>query len=102
LCLSLELKSPPAPKNCPASLDLVASDQQTLQLWLDGLAFLLGSEDDKGEVDLEAVSDAVRSDYYELLEMDVLLQLLDTDGIPLPQEPPPVPPPPPDFNFALP
>lgn len=35
-----------------------------------------------------------------LLNMEVKLRLLETEGITIPKDPPPVPPLPKDFNFA--
>jgi hypothetical protein len=38
-------------------------------------------------------------EFKMLLDLEVQLQLLDTEGITLPSKPPPVPGDPPDYNF---
>jgi engulfment/cell motility protein 1 len=38
-------------------------------------------------------------EFRMLLDLEVRLQLLDTDGITLPSKPPPVPDNPPNYNF---
>jgi hypothetical protein len=39
------------------------------------------------------------SEFEMLLDLEVRLHLLDTEGIPLPSKPPPVPSDPPNYNF---
>lgn len=88
LALSLLLD----PHDCEAaSLDLVAPDVATLEVWADGFNMLLGKEH---------TSKAVERDLEVLMDMEVRLRLMELDGISLPAEPPPVPPPPPDFDFV--
>lgn len=78
--------------NDVASLDLVASDQQTFDYWIDGINALLGNKMNSKEA---------ANDLEVLLAMDIKLRLLDVEGMDLPEEPPSVPPPPSNYDFAI-
>ncbi|KAK8760026.1 hypothetical protein V5799_028706 [Amblyomma americanum] len=72
-------------------LNLVATSTKVFNRWLDGLAVLMGNT---------ASSIDARGDMGILLDMEVRLRLLETEGIPIPETPPPIPPPPSNFDFA--
>lgn len=72
-------------------LNLVAPNAKVLNRWLDGLDVLLGNT---------ASSIEARGDMGILLDMEVRLRLLETEGIHIPETPPPVPPPPSNFDFS--
>ena len=46
------------------------------------------------------VSKQTKDDMEILLNMEIKLRLLETEGIQIPKEPPPIPPLPDNFNFA--
>ncbi|KAL1436507.1 hypothetical protein MTO96_049607 [Rhipicephalus appendiculatus] len=71
-------------------LNLVAPNAKVLNRWLDGLDVLLGNT---------ASSIEARGDMGILLDMEVRLRLLETEGIHIPETPPPIPPPPSNFDF---
>lgn len=72
-------------------LNLVAPNAKVLNRWLDGLDVLLGNA---------ASSIEARGDMGILLDMEVRLRLLETEGIHIPETPPPVPPPPSNYDFS--
>lgn len=72
-------------------LNLVAPSTKVCHWWLDGLDILMGNT---------ASSIDARGDMGILLDMEVRLRLLETEGIPIPETPPPIPPPPSNFDFA--
>jgi len=74
----------------PERLDFVAPDQQAFDYWTDGINCLLGAP---------MTSATKESEFKMLLNLEVQLQLLDTEGITLPSKPPPVPGDPPNYNF---
>ncbi|PSN39891.1 hypothetical protein C0J52_07938 [Blattella germanica] len=74
----------------PHNLDFVAPDQKTFDYWTDGINCLLGQP---------MTSGAKESEFQTLLELDIRLQLLDTEGINIPSKPPPIPSDPPNYNF---
>ena len=47
----------------------------------------------------QMTSALTREDLDMLLNMEIKLRLLDTEGLTIPENPPPVPEDPPDFNF---
>lgn len=72
-------------------LNLVAPSAKVRNRWIDGLDVLLGNA---------ASSIEARGDMGILLDMEVRLRLLETEGIHIPESPPPVPPPPSNLNFS--
>lgn len=72
-------------------LNLVAPSAKVRNRWVDGLDVLLGNA---------ASSIEARGDMGILLDMEVRLRLLETEGIHIPETPPPVPPPPSNLNFS--
>lgn len=74
------------------ALHFVMSDEKTFCYWVDGINVLLKREMSSKEA---------KADMETLLSMHMAIQLLETDGIPLPDLPPQVPPLPPNFDFAL-
>ncbi|XP_037281159.2 engulfment and cell motility protein 2 [Rhipicephalus microplus] len=72
-------------------LNLVAPNAKVLNRWLDGLNVLMGNA---------ANSIEARGDMGILLDMEVRLRLLETEGIHIPETPPPIPPPPSNFDFS--
>lgn len=72
-------------------LNLVAPNAKVFNRWLDGLDVLLGNT---------ASSIEARGDMGILLDMEVRLRLLETEGIHIPETPPPIPPPPSNFDFS--
>ncbi|XP_052231190.1 engulfment and cell motility protein 2-like isoform X2 [Dreissena polymorpha] len=68
-----------------------ASSDQEAMIWEDGINALLNEP---------MRSKQTRDDSDVLLNMEIKLRLLETEGITIPNEPPPIPPLPDNFNFA--
>ncbi|XP_046684903.1 engulfment and cell motility protein 1-like [Homalodisca vitripennis] len=75
-----------------SSLDFIAPTQEIYDHWTDAINILIGSE-------MRSLS--MKRDMNCLLEMELRLRLLDTDGIDLPHDPPPIPLDPPNYDFSL-
>lgn len=75
----------------PHSLDFIAPDQRAFDYWTDGINCLLGNP---------MTSATKEAEFKMLLDLEVRLQLLDTEGISIPRKPPPVPKDPPNYNFC--
>ncbi|XP_060591544.1 engulfment and cell motility protein 2-like isoform X2 [Ruditapes philippinarum] len=69
----------------------LANNDQEYMIWTDGINALLNCK---------MTSQKTRQDMDVLLNMEVKLRLLETEGITIPKEPPPIPPMPANFNFA--
>ncbi|XP_053402793.1 engulfment and cell motility protein 1-like [Mercenaria mercenaria] len=69
----------------------LANTEQEYMIWTDGINALLN---------LKMISPKTKQDMEVLLNMEVKLRLLETEGITIPKEPPPIPPLPANFNFA--
>ncbi|KAG0414713.1 hypothetical protein HPB47_008121 [Ixodes persulcatus] len=78
------------PCNGETPLNLVAPSVKALHRWVDGLNALLGHDVDSIEA---------RGDLGVLLDMEIKLRLLETEGVQIPDVPPPIPPDPADFDF---
>ncbi|XP_069704505.1 engulfment and cell motility protein 1-like [Periplaneta americana] len=74
----------------PHTLDFVAPDQRAFDYWTDGMNCLLGQP---------MTSATKESELKTLLNLELRLQLLDTEGIHIPSKPPPIPDDPPNYNF---
>jgi len=80
-------------KESPKTIDFIAPDEKTFQLWTDGINGLMGKP---------MVSKEAASDLNTLLNMEIKLRLLDLEGIPeIPQEAPEIPPLPKSFEFIV-
>ncbi|KAB7502601.1 Engulfment and cell motility protein 1 [Armadillidium nasatum] len=73
------------------SHDFYAPDEKTYHFWQDGINALLRRT---------MTSEAAKQDMDILVNMELKLRLLDTEGVHIPQSPPPIPPPPPNYNFS--
>lgn len=69
----------------------LANTEQEYMIWTDGVCALLNQT---------MTSQKTKQDMEILLNMEVKLRLLETEGITIPRDPPPIPPLPKDFNFA--
>lgn len=80
------------PRDDEPPLNLVAPSLKVCHRWVDGLRACLGE-------DMETIE--ARGDLGILLDMEVRLRLLETEGVHIPDVPPPIPPEPSnlDFNF---
>jgi len=79
-------------KETMITVDFVAPDEKTFELWTDGVNALLGKE---------MISKEAKKDLDVLLHMEIKLRLLHIEGIPeIPQEPPEIPPLPENFDFS--
>ena len=77
------------------SLMLLAKDQNTFDVWSDGINFVLG----KALLDQKAKTKLFESDFETHLNLDLRMSLLNpSDTFPF-EEMPIVPPPPPNYNF---
>ncbi|XP_078680224.1 engulfment and cell motility protein 2-like [Branchiostoma floridae x Branchiostoma belcheri] len=74
-----------------ASLNFLAPNDYVYDLWTDGIRALL---------EQEMTSELAQKDMEILLGMEMKLALLDTEGIPVPNQPPPIPDDPKDYNFC--
>ena len=72
-------------------LELLATDERTFSVWIDGIKILLGQQPD---------SDLATSDMDTLLNMDMKIHLLAIENIPIPDYPPVIPPNPPNLDFC--
>ncbi|WAR12228.1 ELMO1-like protein [Mya arenaria] len=68
-----------------------ANSEQEYMLWEDGINALLNNP---------MTSRQTKEDMDILLNMEIKLRLLETEGITIPKEPPPIPPLPENYNFA--
>lgn len=75
-----------------AAIHFVVPEEKTFSYWMDGLNCLLNREMSSSEAE---------KDMDTLLSMYLSIQLLDLEGVSLPQDAPQVPPPPPNFDFVL-
>lgn len=73
------------------SLDFVAPDETVFSYWNDGINSLLRQR---------MTSEHAARDLDLLLNMEIKLRLLDTEGVTIPQQEPIIPPPPPNYNFC--
>ncbi|XP_021963849.1 engulfment and cell motility protein 2 isoform X1 [Folsomia candida] len=74
------------------TVDFVAPDKRTFDVWTDGINALLGKPMN---------SDAAKEDLETLLHMEIKLRLLEIEGLPeLPQVAPPIPELPLSFDFS--
>ena len=71
-------------------LDFIAPNETVYNIWVDGLAVLLGKR---------MPSKASEEDLETLLNMDLKLRLLDIENIAIPSQPPAVPKEPADYDF---
>ncbi|ODM90683.1 Engulfment and cell motility protein 1 [Orchesella cincta] len=79
-------------KETPCTVDFVAPDEKTFDLWTDGINALLGKD---------MISKEAKKDLDVLLHMEIKLRLLDIEGIPeIPQDAPPIPALPQNFDFS--
>ncbi|CAN7989535.1 unnamed protein product [Ixodes hexagonus] len=78
------------PRDGEPPLNLVAPSTKVLRRWVDGLNALLGQAVDSMEA---------RGDLGILLDMEIKLRLLETEGVHIPDVPPPIPPDPTNFDF---
>ena len=74
------------------ALHFVTSDEKTFCYWIDGVNVLLKRDMSSKEA---------KGDMESLLSMHMAIQLLDMEGVSLPEKAPQVPPLPPNFDFAL-
>lgn len=84
---SLQLESEPSE---PDFLDFIAPDEKGFDVWTDGVHALLG---------LPMTSQTAQADLNMLLDMEIKIQMLDAEGISIPDTPPPIPDDPPDYDF---
>ncbi|KAJ9590715.1 hypothetical protein L9F63_016231, partial [Diploptera punctata] len=75
----------------PHNLDFVAPDQKAFDYWTDGINCLIGQP---------MTSASKEAEFKTLLDVEVRLQLLETQGIPIPNKPPPIPSDPPNYDFS--
>ncbi|XP_061421829.1 engulfment and cell motility protein 2-like isoform X2 [Lethenteron reissneri] len=73
------------------ALNFIAPNKYEYCVWTDGLSALLGKE---------MGSEYTRTDLEMLLSMEIKLQLLDLESIPIPETAPPLPKEPSNFDFA--
>lgn len=78
------------PRNGEPPLNLVAPSSKVLHRWVDALNALLGHAVDSIEA---------RGDLGILLDVEIKLRLLETEGVHIPDVPPPIPPDPANFDF---
>ncbi|KAL4234046.1 Engulfment and cell motility protein 3 [Mactra antiquata] len=69
----------------------LAETDEVFMIWTDGINVLINNKMTSGKT---------KRDLEVLLNMEVKLRLLETEGITIPKDPPPIPPLPKDFNFA--
>lgn len=74
------------------ALHFVTPDEKTFCYWIDGINVLLNREMSSKEA---------KGDMETLMSMHTAIQLLDVEGLPLPEKQPQLPPLPPNFDFAL-
>lgn len=73
------------------TVNFTASSEDDFCMWTDGLNALIGSP----------MTSKLRNEHLEmLLNMEVKLRLLDTEGIEIPKDQPEIPPDPPNYDFA--
>uniref|UniRef100_A0A8C4QWF4 Engulfment and cell motility 1 n=1 Tax=Eptatretus burgeri TaxID=7764 RepID=A0A8C4QWF4_EPTBU len=72
-------------------LNFIAPSKYEYSVWIDGLNVLRGAE---------MGSDCTRSELEMLLSMEIKLQLLDLENVPIPEAPPPIPKEPSNYDFA--
>ncbi|XP_014681928.1 PREDICTED: engulfment and cell motility protein 1-like [Priapulus caudatus] len=75
----------------PQYVNFVAPTDQIFNMWTDGVNALLGNQ---------MTSQQTKEDLDILLNMEIKLRLLDTEGITIPDQPPPVPSDPSNYDFA--
>ena len=74
----------------PSELDFIAKDENVFEVWTDGLNALLSNP---------LVSQTAMDNLKMLLDMEIRIQMLDLEGITIPESPPPIPDDPPDYDF---
>ena len=74
----------------PSELDFIAPDEKVFDVWTDGINALLGNP---------MSSHTAKEDLKLLLDMEIRIQMLDLEGITIPDSPPPIPEDPPDYDF---
>ena len=74
----------------PSELDFIAPDDKAYDVWTDGINALLG---------YPLVSKTATDNLTMLLDMEIRIQMLDLEGITIPESPPPIPEDPPDYDF---
>ncbi|GBM25749.1 Engulfment and cell motility protein 1 [Araneus ventricosus] len=72
-------------------LNFVAPNEKEFDYWTDGINALLGNQ---------MVSKESKSDLELLLSVQIRLQLLDTEGVDIPESPPGIPKDPPNYDFC--
>ena len=71
-------------------MDFIAKDENVFEVWTDGLNALLSNP---------LVSQTAMDNLKMLLDMEIRIQMLDLEGITIPESPPPIPDDPPDYDF---
>jgi len=74
----------------PSELDFIAPDDKVFDVWTDGINALLGQK---------LASKTARDNLDMLLDMEIRIQMLDLEGITIPDTPPSIPDDPPDYDF---
>lgn len=75
----------------PQYINFVAPTDHIFNMWTDGINALLGNQ---------MTSQQKKEDLDILLNMEIKIRLLDTEGITIPDQPPPLPSDPPNYDFA--
>lgn len=73
-------------------LSFFAPNEEIFNIWIDGINILRKQP---------MTSEDMKKDLESLLDMEIQLRLLDTEGITIPNSPPPIPPEPPNYDYAL-
>jgi len=74
----------------PSELDFIAPDEKVFDVWTDGINALLGQP---------LASKTAMDNLDMLLDMEIRIQMLDLEGLTIPDTPPPIPEDPPDYDF---
>lgn len=74
----------------PSELDFIAPDDKVFDVWTDGINALL---------EQPLTSKTAIENLEMLLDMQIRIQMLDLEGIVIPDAPPPIPDDPPDYDF---
>ena len=74
----------------PSELDFIAPEEKVFDVWTDGINALLGQP---------LASKTAADNLDMLLDMEIRIQMLDLEGIIIPDTAPPIPEDPPDYDF---